>query len=350
MTYGMRATSWRSGALRAVRSMAGRARTWLLGGLGVLAALVVLWFAGPRYPYGPDEPAARAQPPAAAAAIDAWLTAQEAAQPGLRPGAAKGVVWAGEAGRRTPWAVVYLHGFTATRVETYPLAERVAQALGANLFHTRLAGHGLPAEALAGVRPQDWLADAVEAVRIGHVIGERVLLIGTSTGATLAAWLALRPDAAGVPIERQVWISPNFGPADKRTELLHGPWGAQLAQAITGGTVGAPSGDPRIDAGWTRVYPVQALLPMMALVERVREADLSAVRTPVLVLYSPRDRTVDPRLTQVVFERLGSPVKRLEAVEDSTDRDQHVLAGELRSPGTTERLAERIVQWAREGA
>ncbi|TSE31291.1 Thermostable monoacylglycerol lipase [Tepidimonas thermarum] len=328
----------------------GRVRRALAGLLVVLAALAALWLAGPRYAYGPDAPAARAQPPAALTALDGWLAAQEAAHPDLRPGAAKGIVWHGAAGTRTPWAVVYLHGFTATRAETYPLAERVAQALGANLFHTRLTGHGLPAQALASVTPQDWLADAVEAVRIGHAIGERVLVIGTSTGGTLGAWLALRPDAAGVPVARQVWISPNFGPADKRTELLHGPWGAQLAQAITGGTVGAPSEDPRINAAWTRVYPVQALLPMMALVQRVRTGDWAAVRTPVLVLYSPRDRTVDPAQTEAVFARLGSPLKRLERVEDSADPEQHVLAGDVRSPGTTERLAARIVRWAREGA
>lgn len=328
---------------------AGRARSWVVGLLAVPALLAALWLAGPRYEAGVDEPASRERPPATLAQLDGWLAAREAAQPGLRPGAAKGIVWHGAAGQRTPWAVVYLHGFTASRVETYPLAERVAQALGANLFHTRLAGHGLPPEALRTVTPQDWLADAVEAVRIGHAIGEQVLVIGTSTGGTLGAWLALRPDAAGVPIDRQVWISPNFGPADRRAELLNGPWGMQLAQIITGGTLGRPSDDPRINAGWTRVYPMEALFPMMALVERVREADLSSVRTPVLVLYSPRDQTVDPGQTEAVFARLGSPAKRLETVQDSTDRDQHVIAGELRSPGTTERLAVRIARWVRDG-
>ncbi|MDM7456067.1 MAG: alpha/beta fold hydrolase, partial [Tepidimonas sp.] len=315
-----------------------RARRWVLGWLAMAAALAVLWLAGPRYVYGPDEPAPRVQPPAALAELDGWLAAQEAARPDLRPGTAKGIVWHGAPGTRTPWAVVYLHGFTASRMETAPLAERVAQALGANLFHTRLAGHGRSPQALAAVKPQDWLADAVEAVRIGHAIGEQVLLIGTSTGATLGAWLAMRPEAAGVPVQRQVWISPNFGPADKRTEWLNGPWGKQLAQWITGGVVGSPSDDPRIEMGWTRVYPVQALFPMMALVQRVREADVSTVKTPVLVLYSPRDRTVDPALTEALFARLGSPVKQLERVEDSTDHDQHVLAGDLRSPGTTQRL------------
>jgi len=328
---------------------AGRARSWVVGLLAVPALLAALWLAGPRYEAGADEPASRERPPATLAQLDDWLAAREAAQPGLRPGAAKGIVWHGASRERTPWSVVYLHGFTASRVETYPLAERVAQALGANLFHTRLTGHGLPPEALRTVTPQDWLADAVEAVRIGHAIGERVLVIGTSTGGTLGAWLALRPDAAGVPVDRQVWISPNFGPADRRAELLNGPWGMQLAQIITGGTLGRPSDDPRVNAGWTRVYPMEALFPMMALVERVREADLSSVRTPVLVLYSPRDLTVDPAQTEAVFARLGSPIKRLETVEDSSDRDQHVIAGELRSPGTTQRLVTRIARWARDG-
>ncbi|MGQ9724322.1 MAG: alpha/beta hydrolase [Tepidimonas sp.] len=161
----------------------GRARPWAASVLAALGVLAALWFAGPRYAFGPDEPAPREQPPAALAQIDDWLVQQEAMVAGVRPGTAKGIVWYGAARQRTPWAVVYLHGFTASRVETWPLAERAAQALGANLFYTRLAGHGLPPEALRTVTPQDWLADAVEAVRIGHAIGERVLVVGTSTGA-----------------------------------------------------------------------------------------------------------------------------------------------------------------------
>ncbi|TSE34442.1 alpha/beta hydrolase [Tepidimonas charontis] len=319
--------------------------------LGWMVALLVwlplaLWWGGPRYHGGPDAPQARPQPPADVRALPDWLAQQEAQVPGLRPDAAKRIVWHGEPGRRAPWAVVYLHGFTATRAETHPLAARVAQALGAHLYEARLSGHGQDGTALARATMQQWLADGVEALRIGHALGERVLVIGTSTGATLAAWLAQHPDAAGVPMARQVWISPNFGPQDKRTEWLLGPWGRQIAHIVTGGTVGTPSEDPRIEAAWTRVYPVEALLPMMALVQRVREGDWARVRTPVLVLFSPADRTVDPALTQAVVARLPPGVATLEAVTDSTDAEQHVLAGELRSPGTTERLAERIVRWA----
>ena len=88
--------------------------------------------------------------------------------------------------RKTPYSVVYLHGFSATRQETAPLAECVADSLGANLFETRLAGHGREREPLADVRAEDWLHDAAEALAIAARLGERVIVIGTSTGATLA--------------------------------------------------------------------------------------------------------------------------------------------------------------------
>jgi esterase/lipase len=314
-----------------------------------LLILLLAWVLGPRYDAGPDEPAPRPPPPAALDALDAWLAVQEAAVAGLRPQRAKGVVWVDGQQRRTPWAVVYLHGFSASRLETAPLAEQVAEKLQANLFATRLTGHGGPPEALAAARVSDWLADAVEAVRIGYALGERVLLIGNSTGATLGAWLAQHPEVAGVPIARQVWLSPNFGPADRRTKLLTGPWGVQLARAITGGTVGEASDNPEINAAWTRRYPVEALLPMMALVERVRDGDWSRVETPVLILYSPRDQVVDPAETVRLFRHLARSGSRLEAVAESSDPEQHVLAGALRSPETTERIAERIVRWVREG-
>ncbi len=76
--------------------------------------------------------------------LDDWLTIHEqsvAERFGLVPGTEKRITWFAE-GERTAWSVVYLHGFSATRQETAPLSTLVAQALGANLFETRLSGHG----------------------------------------------------------------------------------------------------------------------------------------------------------------------------------------------------------------
>lgn len=309
---------------------------------GVVLALAV-FFMGPRNALGPDEPAARAQPPAELSQLDDWLRDSEAAYPDLRPGVAKGVVWHATPGQRTGWAVVNLHGFSASRLETAPLAETVAQHLGANLYQSRLSGHGRSSEAMGEFTVQDWLADAVEAVRIGGMLGDKVLVMGVSSGATLATWLAMRPE--GRDVAAYAFVSPNYGPKDKRSEMINNPWGQQLAVLLEGDMRGHASDDPREVQAWTHRHPTRALFPMMALVKHVRESDLSRFTQPVLVLYSEGDQTVDPVETRQVFARLGSQAKTLEAVTYSESAGQHVLAGHIRAPRATAPMARRIADW-----
>ena len=59
--------------------------------------------------------------------------------------------------RQTELALVYLHGFSASRQETAPLSEDLARQLGANLFVTRLSGHGRSPQAMGEPSVRDWL-------------------------------------------------------------------------------------------------------------------------------------------------------------------------------------------------
>jgi len=174
----------------------------------VLAVVLVgLWFLGPREPVGLSPLAAF---PSASADLDAWLAEREANHDDLTDGVAKEIVWRDPTSReRTPVSIVYLHGFSATSAETRPFADDLASALGANLHYTRLRGHGRPGEALAEATVQDWVNDTAEAIAIGQAIGERVVVIGTSTGGTLAAIAAADPTAFG-EMAAVVMVSPNF--------------------------------------------------------------------------------------------------------------------------------------------
>jgi len=285
----------------------------------VLVLAIVIFVAGPRNDFGPSVPTQRELPPPDIATLDDWITSREAAFADIKPGNAKGIVWHSPARERTAWAVVYLHGFSASRLETAPVADRVAQALGANLFYTRLAGHGRSAPTAMGeASVQDWMADALEALRVGQTLGERVLVISCSTGSTLATWLALTPE--GLQVAAHAFISPNFGPRDKRSELINGPWGRQIALALEGETRGRPPANAREGAAWTSRYPTRALFPMMAMVKQVRESDMAAFHAPVLMLYSEQDQTVDPLQTRSVFERIASPNKTALVVDYSESR------------------------------
>ena len=309
----------------------------------VLAGLVAFWL-GPRNAFGPAEPTARPSPPQDIAALPDWLAHSESAFSDIKPGNAKGIVWADDLHQRTPWAVVYVHGFSASRLETAPLAEAVAQLLHANVFYTRLRGHGRSdPNAMGQATTQDWMADTLEAARIGQTLGQRVLMISCSTGGTLAAWLATTEQAQLVAA--QVMISPNFGPKDKRSEIINMPWGKKLAMLIQGPRRSwQPTNDAEANA-WTSSYPTAALFPMMALVKHVRDSDLSAFQTPALVLYSEQDQTVDPKETLAAFARLGSEHKTIEAVTYSHSEGQHVLAGAIKDPAAVQPMADSIVRW-----
>ena len=292
---------------------------------------------------GSTAPTPRAPPPVDLTQLDGWLRASEAAFTDLRPGTNKGIVWQGADRQRRPWAVVYLHGFSASRLETAPLAEVVGQALGAHVFYTRLTGHGRSGQAMAEALPQDWMADTVEALRIGNLLGHRVLMMSCSTGATLATWLGT--SALGSTVAAHVFLSPNFGPKDWRGELVNWPWGRRLVLTMAGESRGWVPESEAEALAWTSRYPTRAVFPMMALVKAVRDSDLTSFQAPVLVHYSEQDQTVSPARIKTAFARLGSPLKQLVPVGYSQSKGQHVLAGAIMDPAAVAPMAEGIVRW-----
>ena len=91
--------------------------------------------------------------PADLHAIDAYLKGKESRVPGIREGCEKTIVWHQGRRQRRDLAMVYLHGFSASPMETRPLCDRLAAAIGANLFYTRLCGHGRDGQAMAAAMP-----------------------------------------------------------------------------------------------------------------------------------------------------------------------------------------------------
>ena len=310
----------------------------ILGGLAAVGGAIAL---GPRVRVR-DEVALPVLP----ADLDAYLSGAEAQYSGLTPGTEKQILWAGDRGARTALSVVYLHGFTATRQETAPLADLVAADLGANLFYTRLTGHGLPGRDLARARAEDWLHDAAEAVGIGERIGNRVVLIGTSTGGTLATWAAWHP-ALRDAVAAVVLLSPNFGPANRFADLLLVPWGRHIADTVLGIEQHWQPYNERHGRYWTSRYPTRALLPMMALVRHVRNLAVEEISAPVMMGYSRHDVVVDVEKALRYVTRFGSPVKEILDLGDINERNDHVLAGDILAPHNTELLAARIVDFVR---
>ncbi len=277
---------------------------------------------------------------------EAYLAKHEAAVPNIQSGLQKEIVWADPASKaKTPLAIVYVHGFSASKGEVRPLADKVAKALGANLFYTRLTGHGQDGEAMALGSVNAWVNDYAEAIVIGRIIGDRVVVMATSTGGALTTWAAAQPELAK-DVATIVVLSPNYGLRAGGSDLLTLPWGRQLAELLIGKERSFTPANEANARLWTTRYPTRALLPMAAVSKLARETAVEAIDIPALFIFSDNDQVVRSDLTREIASRWGGRHEMV-PVEMSGDAYNHVLAGDALSPGTTDTIAEGIIAWIR---
>lgn len=321
-----------------------RLRRILLALLVIALALGGLWLFGPREPV---DTTISFDPSSIGADPVGYLKREEADIPNLRPNAQKEIVWAYPTSHaKTPLAIVYIHGFSAAKGEMRPLPDDIASALHANLFFTRLTGHGRDPAGLAMASVNDWLNDFAEAMAIADRIGERTIIVANSTGASLATLAATLPrltkNVAGL-----VLISPNYRLQDWRAQFLTLPFARELLPVLASETVESMPVGQEIERNWTKNFPTVSYLPMAALAKAAREANVSAVDIPAFFILSPQDKTVDPAAIRTIASRWGAPNQTLEVTNDG-DPAHHVLAGAIMSPATTDALSARIVDWIRQ--
>jgi esterase/lipase len=99
---------------------------------------------------------------------------------------------------------------------------------------------------------------------------------------------------------------------------------------------------------WSLNYPTKALVTMMGMVRLARRSNLGNVKRPFLVIYSPQDEVINPRLVEATFEQLGTADKQLIPFNNSDDSSSHVLAGDILSPSGTEPILQMILSFVQE--
>lgn len=277
----------------------------------------------------------------------AYLARQEARFDDIVPGVEKRILWADEVGAKTKQSVLYIHGFSATSEEIRPVPDKVAQALGANLVFTRLAGHGRGSAAMAEPRVADWVYDVDEALAVAGAVGERIIVISTSTGGTLAA-LAARDSARMGQVAGMIFVSPNFGLNHSAAGILTWPGVRWWGPLLLGKTRSFTPVNDRHGTFWTTQYPSVSVLPMAALAKYAAAADYSRFSVPALFVYDPRDKVVTPKITAKIAAHWGgaADVHTL-SVGPGDDPYAHVIAGDILSPGQTGTAAQVMLDWIR---
>lgn len=278
--------------------------------------------------------------------LDQYLVQRESKFNDIRQGLNKQIIWHGERGEQTDIAIVYLHGFSASLGEVRPVPDLVAKALGANLYYTRLKGHGRTAAAMAEANADDWLNDAAEALAIGARLGKKLIVISTSMGASLISYLHAHKPEWGDMIAGHVMVSPNFGLADPTSALLSFPFARQFVPLILGPMRGQASSNALIQQTWTIPHATSALMPLARLTKEANAAPVENIDGPTLVFRSLKDKTVSPKATANAINRLGGTVEQV-LIDQSGHRNHHVLAGDALSPRTNGLVTNAIIEWAK---
>jgi len=94
------------------KTKSSRLALWCFLALGIALGLFVSL--GPKNSFGSETPTVRMASPGQLGELDTWLAQQESHVDHLRKGTEKEIVWLSNRHEKTPWSVVYIHGFSAS--------------------------------------------------------------------------------------------------------------------------------------------------------------------------------------------------------------------------------------------
>jgi pimeloyl-ACP methyl ester carboxylesterase len=221
------------------------------------------------------------------------------------------IIWADSSKKKTPYSVIYLHGFSASQKEGDPVHWKFAREFGCNLYLSRLADHGIDTtDQLLSFTPDRLWASTKEALAIGKAIGDKVIIMSTSNGGPIALMLAAEyPE----DVFALVNMSPNIAINDPSAWLLNDPWGLQIARLVIGGKYRSFPKDPVRDQYWNNPYRIEAIVQLEELLEDKMSAEtFRKVKCPSLTLYYYKSEKEQDTIVKVsalldMNRELGAP-------------------------------------------
>ena len=297
-----------------------------------LLVLIIIYFLGPQ-PSTPKYNKELPSIPSDAIQLEKYIANNESKHK-LKPDNEARILWYNDSIKeKTEYAVVYLHGFSASQEEGDPVHYEFAKKIGCNLYLARLAEHGVDTTVpLANYTAEKSWRSAVEAYAIGRQLGKKVILMSTSTGGTLALKLCTEfPD-----ISANIMMSPNIAINDPNAWLLNNHWGLQIAHIIVGEQRTVSDTTTLYARYWNNRYSTNSLVQLEELLEStMKESTFKKVTQPTLLLYYFKDDDHQDDVVKVsamkrMFTQLATPdsLKRQIALPKA---ENNVLASPIKS-------------------
>jgi len=302
--------------------------------LAIILVLIAIYMSGPKMPK-PEMSAKLPDQVANTVLAEELILAGEAGITNVRPGNQSILAWYDDSLKtKTEYCLLYLHGFSASPFEGNPVHVNFGKSLGMNVYVPRLAEHGLITDdALLNMTPDRMWESAKDALVLARALGDKVIIMGTSTGGTLALALAAQfPDK----VDGLIMFSPNVKIYDKTASLLGKPWGLQIARAVMGGDYRVLEPDPETDAYWYNKYRVESLVYLQQLIDVTMTSKVfKKVTQPIFVAYyykdeEHQDNTVSTKAIEWMFDNMGTAPDKKQ-IQAFPEAGAHVICNSLTS-------------------
>jgi len=313
---------------------------------GILLLLAVSFLAANFYlPLKPEVLKFEFDPKSVSGDLDKYLKKSEEKIPGLLPDVHKRIIWAHSEKNITPISIVYIHGFSSTSEEIRPLPDLIAEHFNANLYFTRLAGHGQASGKLLKISASDWIYDVQEALTIGKRIGQKTIVICTSTGGTLIA-STLANKNLDYSADAVVLISPNFEMQSFWAPFMTLPLSYHWAPKLFGQTQVFKPLSRLHEKYWSLIQPTTNIIELAYLVKFANGIKFEDINMPALFYYSDEDKVVNSKETQEVAQKWGGKTESIIVkLSKSDDPNIHVVVGKIRSPNQTDFAIKSVIKW-----
>ena len=280
--------------------------------LSILGLLALVYLGGPTFPK-PELSNKLPEIQVQISGFEAYLQAKNSALK-IKPDNESRIICANDSLKnKTTYCLLYLHGFSASWYEGNPVHIDFAHRYGMNLYIPLLASHGIDTpEALIDMTPDRLYESAKEALVAAQVLGEKVILMSTSTGGTLSLKLAAEfPEL----ISWLILYSPNVAINNGAAFLLSKPWGLQIARSVYKGNYRITNTDFASEdcRYWNCKYRLEAVVYLQQLVEAtMKNETFSKVNKPVFLGYYYKDEENQDKVVKVdamlkMFDELGTP-------------------------------------------
>ena len=239
----------------------------------------------------------------------------------IKPDNESKIIWANDSLKnKTKYCLLYLHGFAACWYEGNPVNIDFARRYGMNLYAPLLASHGIETgEPLIDMTPDRLYESAKEALVIAQSMGNKVILMGTSTGCTLA--LKLNSEFPQM-MDGLILLSPNIALFNPLAAIANKPWGLQIGRLAFKSKYRVIKTKSSEECQyWNCLQRLESAVYQQQLLEAtMNKKTFSKVKQPVFMAYYFKDKAYQDSTVKVgamlkMFDELATPANMKQKVD-----------------------------------